>query len=93
MSDVENPVPVGRQSGTLGTCLPCILVFKAQFDSPTGWSIQMVSAKLFQLNLLNTQEPLGCTWIGPFYGAYPSVSKALINRRSSYLRCQCNHTG
>ena len=34
--------------------------------SPTGWSIQMVSAKVFQLRGLATHEPLLVTWIGPF---------------------------
>ena len=35
-------------------------------DAPTGWSIQMVSARWFQLKLFCTHEPLGCTKIGPF---------------------------
>ena len=38
---------------------------------PTGWSIQIVSARVFQLNGFDTQVPLLRTCIGPFY-AIPS---------------------
>ncbi len=75
-SEVEKPVPAGEDfAGETSYSSPPV-----RRHIPTGWSIQIVSASVFQLNGFNTHDPLLRTWIGPFCAMLTSVA---VSRQDS----------